>query len=647
MSVALSWLVSLVGLLWIILWPGWGLLRLARVSPPGPRYWHMAWILGSAASAPLFYISGRAFGFSGAAVLITATLAGAILLVMSRRGKPRVPLDPLPRLPWGIKLALAGVALSIALPYAEWHTTRDIYANSVTDWHGRQATIWSLERYGLPAQDALFYPGKSVAMYYPSGGYLAVAAAASLGGANVPQALPFAIFAALTFLAMALLVAETATRVFGSARAGRWAAILATVGGLDALVNLSLAAGGRKISFGHVAAWASATDLRIDSLYSATLWACPHVVAVCGAFVLLRWLPLNARRRPGVFLVATILLAGMFYFSPYVTLAMGAYLAAVLLGQALRGRWRRWICNVSHLGASGILAAALALPLMLDLARADLSSGGGKLFLGVPLPTIHPIAAMAGPSVGRWGDLFLQVLLMLLPLVALGLGGWLLCRPRVRWRYFAGLMGWTIPLGVLMAVVVRSTGVCNDWGSRAPHLLQLSSMVLGGGMLAAAASWQRWKRVALYLLVAAGMSSTLWEIGTENLGRFFVQKPPQRYALFEASRFIRDKTRADAVVMIDPAIAGIDYARRWSDRRSLLASEVHGSMAYTDPKAMRKVKDVCRQVSHAGLTPDLASQLRELGATHVLLPISNAEAGAQSGVVFSCQAFVVVDLSRL
>jgi hypothetical protein len=142
------------------------------------------------------------------------------------------------------------------------------------------------------------------------------------------------------------------------------------------------------------------------------------------------------------------------------------------------------------------------------------------------------------------------------------------------------------------------------------------------------------------------MSSTLWEIGTENLGRFFVQKPPQRYALFDASRFIRCNTPADAVVMIDPAIVGIDYARRWSDRRSLLASEVHGSMAYTDPKAMRKVKDVCKQVSRVGLTRDLAGRLRELGATHALLPASNAQAGAQPGIVFANQAFVVVDLSR-
>lgn len=647
MMVLFQWFISAVALLWMICLPGLGVVRLAERTTHTRRLpWHLAWIAGVAATAPLLYLAGRFLPFSGTICVLACTLAGLILLAIARGRGGRIHLPPAPGVSRCVLVVVLAISAALAASHAEILTGSDIYTTTVRDWNGRQAVIWSVRQFGLPLQDSLFYPGKSVGMYYPAGAYLAVAAASDLGGNNVPDAWPYAIFIAMTFASLCLLAADLAGRMFSSRRAANWAAAMVCMGGLDVFVNLGLKLTGKAISLGHVGAWADPTQLRIDAPLTCALWAAPHLAAAAGCFVVIRWLPLDIRRRGGGVLAAGLVLAGMFYLSAYATLASAAVIAVAMAAEGLRRRRRRWLGQMASLCLVGAIAVALATVWLFDLRAADMSGGRSKLEFHLPAASIHPVSWMIGGLGGKVGDMAIQFALELLPLVAFALAGWLSCKPAFRWSRQRTICAVSLPVIAACVLLVRSTGQINDWGVRATHILQIAAAVLAAGWLAGASAWPRAKRILVYGLVLAGFSATAWQVGSSNLGRLVVTTPAHRFELHQAARYIKNHTPADAVVMISPNIDGIDYARRWSDRRSLLANTIHGSMAYADPVAMKTISDACQEAVEEGFAPSQARTLRNLGATVSLATVEQAAAAPPEMVLYRNKTFAVVSLGE-
>jgi len=648
MAQVFSFVASAVFLVLTILLPGFGVLCLAeRISPKRIAHsLHLAWLAGCVAAAPLLYIAGRLVAFGWASAIAVSAAFAVVAVALSSRIPGRLRLGtPVGMGKWAL-LLVAVAAVALAAPYLELSTGGDIYANVVRDWNPRQAMIWSIRNYGLPLQDSLFYPGRALPMYYSLGAYPAVAAASEVGGNTVPDAWPYTIFTALTFVAFCFLVADLAGRMFAGKRAASWAAVLIFAGGMDVLVNACLLALGKPVSLGHVGAWADAKLVRIDGLYLCAIWAPPHLSAVAAALLLVRWMPLNISARPGGCIAGAILLAGMFYHSPYVTVAAAAVICASLAVRAIRGRFRRLRTHILSVVCCALLAGVLASVYVLDLQAADLSDGRAKLAFALPQASIRPACWIVPGPVGNLLDLTIQMLLELSPLLVLGLVGCFCARSSPRWAHHRGLLALSIPLVLLMALFVRSTGRVNDWSVRVTHVLQVSCVIFGAGLMARAAAWSRVRRIAAYIFVAIGIGAAVWNMGSVNLGRFAVKTPHKRFQLHQAARFIDAKTSTDAVVMFDLEIDGINYARRWCNRRALLANLMHGSLAYTDQQSLREVKSACQAVRQNKLGPNEIGSLRQFGATVALLPIELlGEDPHAAPVLYRNDAFAVVDLA--
>jgi len=648
MAQVFGFAASAVCLILTILLPGFGVVCLAeRVSHKRAlRSLHLAWLAGCAAAAPLFYVTERLPAAGAGVAIIVAIVFGIAGIALSRKFRGRLALDQAV-VPGKWALAFIAIAaVTLAAPYLEFTTGSDIYANVVRDWNPRQAMIWSIRQYGLPLQDSLFYPGKSLPMYYSLGAYPAVAAASAIGGESAPDGWPYTIFTTFTFVAFCLLVADVAGRVFASRRAATWAVILIFAGGMDVLVNAALLASGHTVSLGHVGAWANARLLRIDGLYLCALWAPPHLAAAGAGLMLTRWMPLNVIRRPGGCVGAGFLLAGMFYQSPYVTVAVGTVICASLVLQLLRRRWRRLRTHVLSLACCALLAVVLTGIYIFDLQAADLSGGRAKLALTLPAASITPLSWLVPGPVGACLDLAVQLALELSPLLVLGLLGYLRARGAGRWRYHRNLLALSIPVVLILLLFCRSTGRVNDWAVRVTHVLQISCVILGGGLMAGAARWRPVKRIAAYVFIAAGVSAAGWNMASPNIGRFVVTTPQQRLQLYQAASFIDENTPPDAIVMFDLKIDGISYARRWCNRRSLLANLMHGSFVYTDQTALKEVRSACQAVRNNKLGPAEIAALRKFGATVALVPTELLSSGEQQAgrVLYKNDAFAVVDL---
>ncbi len=597
MNIIFQWILSALALLWMIFLPGLGLAAMVQRNSRGSAHrWHLVFLGGIAICPPILYITQRYTGFTGLGSLLVSTILGASLLLLARVSGRKQYCPSLP----GNKTIAAVVllvSLSIAAAYVEFPGGHDIYANTVSDWNNRQAAVWSVRHFGLPLQNTLFYPGRSVPLYYPAGPYLLPAAAAMIGGNSVPEAWPFAIFAVGSFASLCMLVRNLAGRMFASPAAGNWAAVLILCGGLDVLVNAALWAGGSRLSLGHVSAWADAAGLRIDSLYCGALWAAPHFAPAAALFLLLQILPLSMKR-PTQLVAGSLLTAGIFYLSPFVAVAAGAVLAAWMLLQIRRDRWKRWLRRAAALAVCGLVAALIALPWLADLWAAKAGASHGDLAWGFPPASIHPVSRFLGSAFAP-ADLLIQALVGLLPLGALGLAGWQCCRAKLRFRPLAQALGAAMIVLFVLVLSIRSMGLYNDWALRASHVIQISAAVLGGGYLARLHEKRRWIRVTIYASMTIGLLGTAWEMSAETLGRYVSQTPPHRWELYQASEFIRTHTPDEAVVLIDPGIEGIHYATRWSGRRSMLTPFT--SSTYDTTGDLARVRAICQDIAHRGL----------------------------------------------
>lgn len=640
----LRWSTSAASLLIMILLPGLALVALAERAGSKSRRWYVVWLAGLAGGTGIIYITSRLFGFSGTSALSASIVTGLFVPVLSRLRYRRIHLAPPAKTHVWATICVALVTVTIATAYVEFPMGSDFIATSVRDWNPRQAMIWSIRNLGLPLQDSLFYPGKSLPMYYSVGLYPLIAAAGQIGGATVPNAWPFTIVSAVTFLAVCLLAGDLAGRTFASRTAASWTSVFICVGGMDVLVNASLMLSGQPVSLGHVGAWAAGEQLRIDGLYVCALWAVPHLAAAAGALVILRWLPLDIRKRPMACLAAGLIIAGMFYLSPYVTVAAGAIIAANLAIQATRGRWKRWSTHALSLGCCGIIAAALVLVWVIDLQAADLSAGKSKLLLALPSASIHPVSRLVNNWVGRWLDLEVQMVLELAPVALLGLLGWVYCKPSRRWRLQGRILAVSFPVILVLALTVRSTGRINDWGVRVTHLLQMSAAILAGGLMARWKSWPAITRAVTCGFILLGASATVWQMGSANVGRFLVTTPNRRGELHEAAQYVDRSAAKDAIVMFDLGIEGGNYARRWSNRRALLSDLVHGSMSYTDQAKKDEVLSACRSVETDGLGVKQAQMLLRYGASVALVRTQLISDAPPAAVLYTNDAFAVVDL---
>ncbi len=536
-----------------------------------------------------------------------------------------------------------GLMLAVALPYAEIPRGNGIIPNVVSDWNVRQAAVWSLEKYGLPLQNVVLYYGNSQPMYYPAGPYLAVAASASMGGASVPQAWPFALLVAVVMGSLCLLIADTAARFFPGRRTAAWAVALVVCGGLDLLVLAGRRAAHLTVPMAYLDAWTGEGGTCITNLYLGTLWTAPHVVPVAGALLLLRWLPLSFRRS-GTLISAALICAGMFYFSAYVAVGWSVVVAAAMLRQVLLGRWRRWLGHM----AAGLSVAALGFLLSLlwltDMRVAE-KAHKASLVPGMIKASLHSVSLLVSGPLGKFGDLLVQMAVDLSPVVPLAVLAAFLLKPAHRYRFHSSVLYLALLLMPILICFISSTGLGNDWGMRNAYLLEACAAIPAAGLIVC---WNRWRRAAKILVGVAmglGLVATTWEIAAENGGRCFRDPIQDRDEIYQVGRFISGNTSADAIVMFDPRITNTSYALRWCDRRSILANEAHASMAYADPQILGLARQAGKDLVQNGLCRSEIDRLRGCGATVAVVPPSDlTDDFPPWRLMYQNSKFAVVDL---
>jgi len=263
--------------------------------------------------------------------------------------------------------------------------------------------------------------------------------------------------------------------------------------------------------------------------------------------------------------------------------------------------------------------------------------------LGLPRASIHPVSRFVAGPVGEAMDTVVQALCGLLPVAALGLAGWRLCPIPAHLRVHGRAMAAAIPTIAVLVLIFHSTGVYNDWGMRATHLLQIAAAILGGGLMASLCRRVGWATVLVLCAVGVGLLSTAWEMAAENAGRFLVVKPANRHELYQAADFIRRNADSQAVVMVDPGIEGMEYARRWSDRRGLMTGYL---IAYADAESFAAVRLACREVAETGLGPRQARRLAAFGAGVALVRVQKLSPDLdERRIIYRNRRFAVADLS--
>lgn len=592
-------------------------------------------ILSCAISPVSLFMIGTFWGWSALKLVTSQILLSILLLLLPCVKREQVFLFNIAgyvKCSKGATLLILSVlVLAVLLPYIEISTDSDIFQCTVGDWDGREGVVWSIKNLGLPLQDPFFYPGESLRMYYPLYFYLMPAAISSIAS-GVPIVAGWLFGMVMVAISLCWVLAEYA-RGFVK-KPGVWIGIVCVtmfVGGFDWIVVLvksivEYLRGGSPQMVRHVDAWASASQIRVDNIYAAVIWAVPHICAVLMFLLLIRLMPVSTKQMARAVL-AGIVMAAIFGLSPYVFTGV----AVVLLLHLLRIFHRMVFKKKSRPLLLGFLimlfvCTIILIPYVWDLQKADLSGGKPKLIARVPESDIAVFCYLFGDAIiWRLLDMLIYFLVELGPILLLGVVG---CRQLIKQRALTH-KSWYLIWGVLGSFVIaslfRSTGTYNDLGMR---VILIAQAGLAMFTVVALAKWKTWKkgyRVLVVGLLLAGSFSVAWEVGAVGLSRFILRYPPDRFELYNACRYISEYTPRDAVIAVDPKCKRPERARRWMERRIMIGSNLPGSLAYTEPMLLRQTRELNNRLFSNSMNKAILSELKKNNVSYMLLKIQDED----------------------
>ncbi len=530
--------LATVGAIFLLLLPGFGLVRLVRsaglVDEEAAGWWALVLplVLLPAVDAVLIRMVG-----------IPAALAIHAALAVAGSGPAIASARAAPVRAWLLAAIWWGIA---AYGFADYGDAAGINQPlTVLDTVKHAAVITQISAHGLPLVDP-FFARETAAGYYH---YFYIGPALIDWLTGTPDARPAfmagAWSAGLSLFAMLMIVARRCGLVEGVTP--RFAAIVAALLCLSGLDILPAAAIWLRwgITLGQLDWWADEVRWGIGSL----LWVPHHLSALVAGLAATLFLTSGAPR-PVMVGSAGIALASAFGMSLWVAMALVPAMGIWWVADRMRGRG-----GAELLPLSAAVAAAIALPQFIDLLH-------GRAEGGLPL-MIRPRPFGNGWDTGLWSDI------MLLP-VSLGLEFGLFAYGA--WRWHRGGRGQPTTLhallpsfaiaGLVVACLVRSTVINNDLAWRAMLLAQMPALLWTAAWLDRGGLDAR-ERAVVLLLGTLGLVTML----ADATGLRIVREPAfettlaftNRHPLIDAElrqayHWASGNLPADAVVQHNPAI---------------------------------------------------------------------------------------------
>ena len=615
-------------IVWIL--PG-GILcsKLHLAKRFSPDHFVSAFILSCALSPVSIFITANLWGWSAVKLVACQLMLSVLLLLLpsvKRKSACLFNISESVKSYKGIAvLVLAVLVLAVLLPYIEISTDSDIYQCIVGDWDGREAVIWSIDNFGLPLQNPFYYPGKPVRMYYPLFFYLMPAAVSTITS-GIPIVASWLFGTVMIAVALCWILAEYTGSLVRKPAVWIWTVCVAMfVGGFDWLVVSAkfitgCLRGNSPQIVRHVDAWANASQMRVINIYASVIWIAPHVCALLMFLFLILLMPVSIKRTARAIL-SGIVLAAIFGLSPYVFIVAAVVLLlywlrifyrAVFKGKSWALLWGFWVML--------FVCAVILVPYVWDLQKADLSAAKSKLAMQVPESDIAVFTRLFSDApVWRLLDMPIYFFAELGPLLLLAVIGykWVLKKRALTHRSW--YLVWAVCGSFVIASLFGSTGKYNDLGMKAALIVQAGLVVFATIALVQWKDWQRKYRIAIATLIFAGFVSVAWEIGAVGLSRFILHYPADRFELYKACRYISEHTPENAVIAVSPGLRRSDRARRWMERRTMIAG--YWSLAYAEPMLLHKTRMLNDSLFSDSFDETTLGQLRENNVSYVLVKI--------------------------
>ncbi len=471
--------------------PGWRIVVSLAVSVamvPGIEF--LLWTYLTIAAVWIFHL---------VAVVMCAVL-------MFREGKPKFPK-------WIAIAALVWLA-------AVWGSGFDLqFGDSLFpsvlayDYNLRTALIDGITKLGLPARNALYFPGHSEPLRYHYFWFLpcsliehAVSARQALIASTV-----WCGWALMAVVSLCLRYLHPAGER-GLERRSKMAIFLLAVAGLDIIPNLIFALIFSTTGAGLVFASSEWWNNQVTGMSTAVLWVAHHVASLIACFTGLILL-LRARGKIAPAICAGLCFASATGLSIYVTFAFAIFLIPCGAVMLWKKRWT-WI-------AAGAATLAGALPFLLGIRSAGGSAEGGFVTLTVRSLTYVDIIL---PGYGLSWNQIAWANLAALPLnyfLETGLGFVLaviwMKRAWRRRKHLAEAEWIALGLfftGLFVATFLRSSVIANnDLAWRGAMIGQLILVIWSAGPLSA--WWRVHRRRGMGListLVVLGLASSVYEV---------------------------------------------------------------------------------------------------------------------------------------
>ncbi len=492
----------------------------------------------------------------------------------------------------------------------------------IYDYNVRSAMIDGITKLGVPAKNALYFPGHLELLRYHYFWFLPCALVERAGGSIISarQALiasdVWCGWALMSVVVLALRYLHPAGER-GLDRRAKWAILLLAIAGLDIIPNLLFDIVFSTTGAGLVFASSEWWNNPVTGFPHAVLWVAHHVASVIACFVGLLLL-LRSRGRIPTAICAGICFASAVGLSIYVTLTFAIFLVpcgAVML-------WRKaWPEKVAWLTA-GATAFAGALPYLLAMRGSGGASEGSFLALTVRgmtfLNIILPGYGLNWKQIG-WANF------VALPLgyffetgIAFLLAGlWL----RRAWRRKHLRESEAIALGLFLTALFVATflrsGVIvnNDLAWRGALVGQVILVIWSAGPLSA---WWRIRRRAgmVTALVVLGLASSVYEVII--LRSYFPLMEARRVPVVEwftktsetgrrtfDARSVYEQLRrdlpGDAIVQANPTHWDDIYHGLYASRQTTAFDSLCGSIMGGDPTPCAAIQsDLAPLFSHDG-----------------------------------------------
>lgn len=476
-----------------------------------------------------------------------------------------------------------------------------LYRSTTTiDYAKHVAVTDAISRTGLPPMNPSFFTGRPVSLYYYYFWFEQCSLVDQLGGRFVdPRA---AVQAGTAWIGIALVaIVLVFVREFYPQNLTGDAELVAV--GLLLVTGLDLIpfAGYYIVSFfmdhGRDLFAMEVWNEQVAAWIDAVLWTPHHVaglIACMTGFLLLQCRPemFNGHRAVNVFFAGCA-------FASAVGLSVWVALAAVfiVLGWTVVALGKRWWSEIPRFGFAGVIAALLAAPYLVDLARANQRSG---LPVRVTLRVFEPVEILA-KRWGVWESGWKRNGLRLasLPLSYglefgfFALASILFWNHRARQPAALSRNEWfvltMVTVSLVSCSVLRSSIANNDFGWRGLMFAQFGMLLwavpvvtslLDRKLLPITAGLTLGGRVRPFVWVTLifGLVATLYDLGYLRVGTQGIRGAPG-LELRRAYEWVNHTTPSDAVEQHFPPLFGVEaFHALYGHRQSVLSDHAYGSL---------------------------------------------------------------------